>query len=119
LILLLAGCTAAPPPSQTSLATSLEQIVGALSDTHQYVQTHEHGGSFGLYVCEAQVNLGLKTEVKANGGVAFDSVTVGGGASRDASNSIQLTLKAPDCDGKATPKSPPLMMVAPNPMETK
>jgi hypothetical protein len=38
LLPLLAGCSAASPPSSASLAASLEQVVGALNATRSYTQ---------------------------------------------------------------------------------
>jgi hypothetical protein len=110
---LLAGCSSAPPASRESLATSLEQIVGGLAAARSYAQAHESGNPFGLYVCEATVTLQLDRTATANGGIAFHVVSVGANGSNRASNTIEVKLQAPACNGKPTPAGPPLMLKRP------
>jgi hypothetical protein len=104
---LLVGCTAAPPPSGQSLTSSLEEIESSLATARDYAQAHEHG-SLGLYACEADVNLALRNSETAKGGVQINAFALGGDGTHEATNTIQIKLQNPDCNGKnPTPKGPP------------
>jgi hypothetical protein len=111
---LLAGCASATP-SATSLSASLDQVVGALNATRTYAQANESGNPFGLYVCEATVTLALTGTNSTNGGLAVNAVTMGASMSNSTSNSVQIKLDAPACNGKAAPAGAvPLMPKAPH-----
>jgi hypothetical protein len=111
---MLAGCSSATP-SATSLATSLEQVVGALSATRTYAQASENGNPFGLYVCEATVTLALTGTNTTNGGLAVKAVTMGASSANTTSNTVQVKLDAPACNGHAAPAGAvPLMLKAPH-----
>jgi ABC-type Fe3+-hydroxamate transport system substrate-binding protein len=114
LLALLAGCSSATP-SATSLSTSLEQVVGALSATRTYAQASENGNPFGLYVCEATVTLALTGTNTTNGGLAVKAVTMGASSANTTSNTVQIKLDAPACEGKSAPAGTvPLMLKAPH-----
>jgi hypothetical protein len=103
LLTLLAGCASTTTPSATSLASSLEAVVGALSATRTYAQDTEGGNPFGLYVCEATVTLALTGRNTANGGLAVKSVTMSASASNSTTNTVQVQLDAPACNGHSAP----------------
>jgi hypothetical protein len=111
---LLAGCSAAPP-SATSLSASLEQVVGALNATRTYAQANENGNPFGLYVCEATVTLALTGTNSSNGGLEVKAITMGASRSNTTSNTVQVQLDAPACNGHAAPAGVvPLMLKSPH-----
>jgi hypothetical protein len=115
LLALLAGCSTASPPSSASLAASLEQVVGALNATRSYTQATQNGNSFGLYVCEAKVTLGLAGTQGTSGGLTAYSMTMGASSSSTSSNTLEVTLQSPACSGHAVPAGAvPLMLKAPH-----
>lgn len=115
LLTLLAGCSTAAAPSSTSLAASLESVAGALNATRAYEQANATGNSFGLDVCEAKVTLALSGTQGNSGGLAAYSVTMSASSSSTSSNSVEVTLQDPACNGKAAPAGTvPLMLKAPH-----
>jgi hypothetical protein len=61
------------------------------------------------------VTLGLTGTQGANGGLTAYSVTMGASSSSTSSNTLEVTLQAPACNGKSAPAgSVPLMLKAPH-----
>lgn len=110
---MLTGCSTAAPPSSASLAASLESVAGALNATRAYEQANATGNSFGLDVYEAKVTLALSGTKGSSGGLAAYSVTMSTSSSSTSSNSVEVTLQAPACNGHSAPAGTvPLMLKA-------